>query len=360
MYGRATARTLAALVILTVGCIGLAAHIYHLLTEPEIRSAVLGLVIPLGFSFLLIAQATWLYRSDFEQAHTVRVVGWTGAGLLAGVAFGYPVVPYQLAHGIQLVDVPFLLVTWATTGAVGGFLIGTLNARNVRYRVELEADRAALLARERDLERQNDRLENFATMVSHDLRNPLNVATGRLHLLREEQDSDHLDPAIDALERMESFIEDLLALAREGDPLDETAVVSLSRVATESWGTADTPAAELRIEDDLELVADPDRLRQLLEQLFRNAIDHGPDDVEVRVGTLEADAGFYVADDGPGIPDGQRGDVFEFRNATRSTETGFGLSIVTEIADAHGWEIEITESETGGARFNIRLPDTDE
>ena len=97
--------------------------------------------------------------------------------------------------------------------------------------------------------------------------------------------------------------------------------------------------------------ADERRLKQLLENLLRNAVEHGGGDVTVRVGDL-AD-GFFVADDGPGVPESERERVFETGYTTAEDGTGFGLSIVTDIVEAHDWEIRVTESDGGGGRFDV-------
>jgi signal transduction histidine kinase len=116
----------------------------------------------------------------------------------------------------------------------------------------------------------------------------------------------------------------------------------------------DTDHAELVHDDELasvEIKADDDRLRQLLENLLRNAIEHGGRDVTVTVGTL--DNGMYIEDTGPGIPEEQREDVFAAGYSSGENGTGFGLSIVKQIVNAHGWNVTVTESADGGARFEI-------
>jgi len=127
----------------------------------------------------------------------------------------------------------------------------------------------------RELERQNERLENFASVLSHDLRNPLNVAQARIDLAGEEFDSEHLDSARDALDRMETLITDILALARQGQSISETTEISLATVAEDAWSVVDTQEATLVGEATLRFEADEERLQQLLENLFRNAIEHG-------------------------------------------------------------------------------------
>ncbi len=206
----------------------------------------------------------------------------------------------------------------------------------------------------RELERQNDRLETFAGMVSHDLRNPLTVAKGNLEIARAENDGEELERAGEALDRMNELIEDVLQLARQGQPIDETERVDLRPIAERSWRMTGAEAAELVIVDSREFDADVDRLRQLFENLFRNAIEHGGADVTVRVGTLDR-GGFYVEDDGRGIPESVRDDVFGSGFTTNEDGTGFGLAIVEEITEAHGWEISVTESRGGGARFEIEI-----
>ncbi|WP_435062216.1 sensor histidine kinase [Halobaculum sp. EA56] len=218
------------------------------------------------------------------------------------------------------------------------------------------AEREALMRRrERELARQNERLDDFASVVSHDLRNPLNVAQGRLELLADDCDSPHIDHMAEAHARMESLIDDLLTLARTGRSVGETEPVPLAPTVTSVWNTVDGGGA-LSVDDDVGVVeADASRLRELLENLVRNAVEHGGDDVRVAVDRLDGEErdGFYVADDGPGIPPERREEVFERGETTADDGTGFGLAIVSEIASAHGWRVRATESADGGARFEV-------
>ncbi len=209
-----------------------------------------------------------------------------------------------------------------------------------------------LRRRERELVTQNDRLEEFTSIVSHDLRNPLGVAEGRLELAAAECESVHLEHIGQAHTRMRALIDDLLALAREGEAVAETSAVSLPSLVESCWATVETGEATLVADVDGAVQADESRLKQVFENLIRNAVEHGGDAVTVTVGPV--DGGFYVADDGPGIPADERAAIFDAGYSTGATGTGFGLSIVAQIVEAHGWEIEVTESEAGGARFEIR------
>jgi len=215
-------------------------------------------------------------------------------------------------------------------------------------------------SREKQLERQNERLEEFASVVSHDLRNPLTVAKGRLELAQKDCDSEHLDDVEGALERMDALIEDILTLAQEGSDVGEMEVIETQEVLEDCWDNVETGTATLVNELEGKVEADPGRLKQVYENLVRNAVEYGGDDVIVTVGELDDRDGFYIADDGPGIPEEERKDVFETGYSTFEQGTGFGLSIVEEIVTAHGWDIEVTESKDGGARFEVsgvEMPD---
>jgi len=200
-----------------------------------------------------------------------------------------------------------------------------------------------------DRKEREKRLEQFASIVSHDLRNPLNVAQGRLELVDEECDSEHLEHVVRAHERMNALIDDLLTLAREGGQLGDTEAVDLADLVGDCWQNVETTEVSIRTNVDRRIEADQSRVQQLLENLFRNAVEHGGE--EVTVGEL-AD-GFYVEDDGPGIPADERDKVFEAGYSTGENGTGFGLAIVEQVADAHGWAVRLTDGEDGGARFEI-------
>jgi len=223
-------------------------------------------------------------------------------------------------------------------------------------------------AYERRIERENERLDEFASIVSHDLRNPLNVLSGYLRLARETGTDSYFDRCERALDEMERLIDDVLALAKQGETVGSFERVHLGELAAaysdeafesagddDPFGTAadagDAEGApiEVAVETDGEILADPGRVRQLLGNLFRNADEHGGE--RVVVGDLPD--GFYVADDGPGIDPEERETVFESGYTSSETGTGFGLAIVQRIAEAHGWEVAVTEGDDGGARFEF-------
>ncbi len=210
------------------------------------------------------------------------------------------------------------------------------------------------------LQRENERLDEFASVVSHDLRNPLTVVKGRAELASQTHDDDEdIDAIVEAAGRMQELVEDILTLARQGTAVEETDAVRLADTARNCWRNVETEGASLRVETDTTVLADGSRLQQLLENLVRNAVEHGraTDDDALTITVGDLDGGFYVADDGVGIPPDERDSVFEAGFST-DDGTGFGLSIVAEVAEAHGWNLELVESADGGARFEIRGVET--
>lgn len=232
------------------------------------------------------------------------------------------------------------------------------------------------------LQEQSEQMELFASAISHDLRNPLSIASGQLQLAQEEFESERLDKVETAHARMAEIIEEVLTLARAGGEIDETKPTAMQTVVETAWDNVTTATAELRVADARTIMADPTMIQHVFENLFKNAVEHGstsPDSrtqdavehgstsprsqapgdavehggkgVTVTVGTLED--GFYVEDDGVGIPAEERSDIFEVGYTGTAEGTGLGLNIVEQIVNAHGWDVCVTAGTDGGARFEI-------
>jgi signal transduction histidine kinase len=223
-------------------------------------------------------------------------------------------------------------------------------------------------------------VDHVSSVVSHDLRNPLDVAKAHLQAARETGDETHFESVADAHDRMQQIIRDVLTLTRGSGAIDPSQQVSVETAATAAWKSIDADDVSLRLSTPLPTVsADPDRLQRLFENLFRNSVEHGAGtdtaaaqttdqppaerstgetsdtDVTTVITVGGSSNEFYVADDGPGIPPQNREVAFEPGYSTRSGGTGLGLAIVAQIVDAHGWDIELTASDTGGARFEISM-----
>ncbi|MFC7058033.1 hybrid sensor histidine kinase/response regulator [Halovenus salina] len=218
--------------------------------------------------------------------------------------------------------------------------------------VAINQDISDLKEQRRELERQNKRLETFGRTVAHDLRNPLNVMEAHVDIAQRADDPDEAFARIqDAIDRMTELIEELLTLAKQGKTVLDPEPASLETVVCDAWATVETQAMSVEIENSIPVLMDESRVCELFANLFRNAREHAGDDASVRVGTLLD--GFYVEDDGPGIPPDNRDQVLKSGFTTSKEGTGFGLGIVSQIAEAHDWNVEITDGSEGGARFEF-------
>jgi PAS domain S-box-containing protein len=216
----------------------------------------------------------------------------------------------------------------------------------------VSSDITALKDNERELERKTERLETFASVVSHDLRNPLSVAKGHAEMLVEQghEGAAEVDAALD---RMAAIIDDLLSLAREGRAIGDTTQVAVAEVAETAWEYVQSDGASLVVESERTVEADPGRLCQAFENLFRNAVEHGAgNDAHAAEGLtvrlVDTDSGFAVVDDGVGFPDD---DVLAPGTSTSDRGTGVGLAIVERIVDAHGWSLRVCNDD--GARVEV-------
>lgn len=221
---------------------------------------------------------------------------------------------------------------------INGFVV---NARDITH----------LKERERELEQQNERLKDMRTIISHDINDPLHVASDSLVLYGETGEEEYLDKIRRSLDRIDSLIDQVSTMADNETKVDELEQVSLNQTAQDAWGLVDTEAATLHVADSKEFEADTIRIRQVFENLFRNAIEHNDGDVTIYVGTT--DSGIYIEDTGTGIPEDTRDRVFESGYTTDTDKTGFGLNIAKQIVVGHGWDIDLSDGEDGGARFEI-------
>jgi PAS domain S-box-containing protein len=206
------------------------------------------------------------------------------------------------------------------------------------------------------LQYRNDQLEQLNRFLSHDLRNHLQIGQGSLQAAREDSDNEYLEQAANALDRIADLTEDVSTLIRP-DTLEPTRV-SVAALADDSWEGVRTGESELVVDTEQSLRADEGLLQRFLENLFQNAIAHNGPPVTVWVGSPADEPGFYVADDGAGISADAKTEIFETGYSTGASGSGLGLAIVQMVATAHGWDIDVTESKTGGARFEVTNVET--
>lgn len=221
---------------------------------------------------------------------------------------------------------------------VNGFVI---NSRDI----------SEIKTREQKLEQQNEKLHNIKKTLSHDIRNPLNVATGSLELFESSREDEHLETTKRALTRIDTLVEQILNISEQSPENLSDDEISLEDVAVNAWSMIPTEDSTLNVNDSRHFTADQSRLQQVFENLFSNAIDHNSESVTISVGTI--DSGIYIQDDGAGIDPDRQDVIFDPGYTTGAHKTGFGLAIVEQIALSHGWDIAVTASDNGGARFEI-------
>ncbi|OYR57347.1 sensor histidine kinase [Halorubrum halodurans] len=290
--------------------------------------------------------------STFENV-SVPAVSADGGGAPAS---GTEDVPPATVH------VP-LVTEWELTGVVSFEVDGrrSWTEREVNlYRTLADLIASAVTRNERrmELRTQAERLEQFSAVVSHDLRNPLNVLSGYLDLAADDVRSRHYDAMENAVDRMETLIDDLLMLARRGETIGETETVPVASLAEEAWESVRAPNATLTVADGTGRVeADPGRFRQALENLFRNAVDHGGPEVAIEVGPRvgsDGVVGMYVSDDGPGVSPDVRESVFDSGFSTADS-SGIGLAIVDRVAEAHDWTVDVHNDDGAVFEFDLEM-----
>lgn len=215
----------------------------------------------------------------------------------------------------------------------------------------------------------NEHLQRFAYTLSHDLQEPLRMVSSYLELLEteleaelDEQTREYFDYASGGAERMREMIDGLLEYSRvesRGEAFTETdATEVLSEVCRTLELKIEDADAAVRFDEFPTVSADEGQLGQLFQNLLTNAIDHGGSGVRIDVTAEErADAfEFAIADDGPGIPESSRDDLFGLFSKGRDSEgTGMGLAICERTVERHGGEIWI-DSEVEGATARFTLP----
>jgi two-component system OmpR family sensor kinase len=229
------------------------------------------------------------------------------------------------------------------------------------------AEREAAMRRQRE----------FVADASHELRTPLTSVIANLELLqeslREKRQSDEremVDSALRSSHRMSRLVADLLLLARaDAGRISERQSCDVAEIAGNAAAEVAAFAGErtVTVQDGraLPIEGNPDELHRMVLNLLENAVRHTPDGttVELRLTTDDGAAVIEVADDGPGIPEEMREQVFErfVRGAGPSDTsgaggTGLGLAIVRAVARSHGGDVEAGRSGSGGAMFRVRLP----
>lgn len=235
-------------------------------------------------------------------------------------------------------------------------------------------DEVGVLAREFNemlarIARANESQTEFMASISHELRTPITIARGHLELLRsiDRDDPDALAETIevveDELQRMGRLVEDLMAIARSDmDGFARRRPVELVAFFEDlelKLAGLKVPGVRIEPPPPVTLSVDPDRLAQAVLNLVTNAHLHTPDGTRVRVRAEEHpdETVLEVVDDGPGIPESIRDEVFApfVRASDAPSSTGLGLAVVQAVVAAHDGRVEL-DTGTHGTSFRLHLP----
>jgi signal transduction histidine kinase len=208
----------------------------------------------------------------------------------------------------------------------------------------------------RELDRQNDQLEGFASAIRHELLNTLQIVAGRVSIAGDALDRGDVETARESLRtasrttnRMEGIVDDLAQLARHGQTLDGTSQVEVGRAARKAWRGLDSDGVSLSVHADGVIDADPGRTHGLFESAFSFALHNGASSVAVRLG----DDGFTVTDDGDPVGAASPDEYFEYGVSVPDAAAGMLLPNVRTLARTHGWEARIDPDYDEGIRLVV-------
>ena len=309
-------------------------------------SRFLLIAIPGG---ILVYCGHRLPQTDIHEGLYSFVAWWVliGVGVMLGV-----VGVIELIGGLERPVFTVLLAT--ALGSVGGYGIGQYAAQAKTRAREAEQYSLGLEQANDRLESQQQQLESFAGMLAHELRNPLQIAK-IYHQQERHPDEEAADQVATAHDRIEEMIDVLLITVRGTSESTDVEPVRLADVITDAWETVTTDAVNgnLVVETEQAIQTNPTHLQYLFRQLLRNSLEAGGEDVTVYVGELDDSDGFYIEDDGPGIPEDVRDDVTRAGFSTKPGGQGLGLTFVAQLAEAYEWEWQITERAVDGTRIEF-------
>jgi len=217
--------------------------------------------------------------------------------------------------------------------------------------------------RRRELDRQNEQLEGFATAIRHELLNTLQIITGRVSVAGDALNrgdialaKESLQSTSETADRMSEIVNGLATLARHGQTIDETTPVDLQPVVEGAWKRADTDGLTMTADVGGQVVADPTRLRDLFESGFTFAAHNGASTVAV---AREADE-IVITDDGTPAGETASEAFFEYGGAIPDAEAGMTLPNLRMLARTHGWDVSLDTDYRDGVRIvisNVTVPE---
>ncbi len=327
-----------------------------------IGCAVVAFVIVVGSTGAFV---TWILASAFGfVAPHAGPSGGSGVAIAAILLIAIVVSVSAVSRYVR----PLAALATATQRLADGEPDVRVAVRGPRPVRELASSFNAMAER---LDRSRASRQAMLADVTHELRTPLTVIGGGLEAMLDgvhPMDEDHVAPLLAETQVMDRLLDDLrtLSLAEAGalalhrEPADLVEVADEAVAAQQPLARAKGVVLSLGGDAELETSVDPVRVREILTNLLTNAIRHTPSGgrVEVTIRAAEGEAVIDVRDTGEGIPAADLPHVFDrFQRRADSGGSGLGLTIVRDLATAHGGSVEATSDGVGlGARFRVRLP----
>ena len=205
------------------------------------------------------------------------------------------------------------------------------------------------------LKKQRDELSAFAHMMSHDIKNGLQAILGYVDLYTEKPDNSHCKKIVDLVESLDELLDKSVALADAGKIIGKTESVNLEELVTQIAFSIIPEDIRFEHTDLPTINCDREKMRQVVQNLLLNAVEHGqPSVIQIKGETSEQYYFILFCNDGNPIPETKREDIFSAHLTSKTATGGLGLAIVKRIVEAHGWTISLDSSEK--TVFRIILP----
>jgi signal transduction histidine kinase len=317
-------------------------HIFWLISNISILLVIVG-----GILLVIIGM---------RRTETLK----TGSGpwVISGLAFTLPPVLNEVFDELEFVFLiefyPNDLYQFIFTYTPAFLLLAAILLTIGLYRQFLVGEQfhQNLVSKNLELDSQRQELSNFAHTLSHDLRNELSLIQATLDLIDRKKDCDKRD--IDLLRRRTDLISSLLnrsiSLADAGLIIGTKKTVDLNKLLHDVSEAVIPSSVEIKITDLPPVVADREKLYQVLKNILENAVLHSdPKQIEVTAETGKNEVHVRITNDGKPI----RPEIREKMFKEDLPDKGLGLKIIQRIIEAHGWKISINAN---GKAFIIIIP----
>lgn len=356
------------LLVSLLGSVTAVVHLDHLLAElDEFIAMLIGVGPTLIISLVLVYAGWWLFRSDIDDQFDHWIAFWTVSGTIAVVIVGTVVMVYQAAHETPLTDVSYMYVNWASSGALGGFILGVYDAQRRASQRDLRESHRQLSRKEQALEETTEQLEALNRVVRHDIRNDMAVILGWAKTLEDHVDTEGRDAldrvltqsrhVVELTETAREFIE---SLSQEGSPTLTPIDLQQTLHAEVETARETYPEATIQVH---ELPSVQVQATEMLSAVFRNLLSNAaqhtgdsPPEITVSAEAQDKTVTVRVADTGPGIPDDQKEKIFgKGEKGLDSEGTGIGLYLVQTLVEQFNGKVWVEDNGPTGAVFVVEL-----